>query len=73
MQTRKHSLLESITNIAIGYTIALLSQLIIFPIFNTHIPLSDNILITFYFTIISLVRSYLLRRWFNLKVIKSAI
>jgi len=65
MQTRIQSLIESIMNILIGYFIALLSQLLIFPFFNIHISLGDNLLIGFYFTVISLLRSYSLRRFFN--------
>jgi len=70
MQTKKHSILESVTNVAIGYFVAVGSQLLIFPLFDIHIPFSSNFLIGFYFTAISLVRSYILRRWFNNKVKK---
>lgn len=65
MQTRAHSLLESAVNVIVGYVVALVSQLSIFPWFGIHIPLSDNLLIGLWFTGISLVRSYALRRWLN--------
>lgn len=65
MQTRTHSLLESLANIAIGYGIALLSQLVIFPWYGIHIPLSENLAIGAWFTVISLARSYAIRRWFT--------
>ena len=64
-QSRRHSLIESVTNVAIGYGVALGSQLIIFPVFDIHIPLSDNLLIGLWFTGISIVRSYAVRRWFT--------
>ena len=67
MQTKLQSLHESFTNIAIGYVTAILSQLLIFPLFAIHITLSDNLLIGIYFTIISLLRSYIVRRYFNHK------
>ena len=67
-QTRKHSLLESCTNVMIGYFVALASQLAIFPLFNIHVQLRDNILIGLYFTGISIIRSYALRRWFTGRV-----
>lgn len=70
-QSKKHSLLESFWNIFIGYIIALVSQIIIFPFFGVNIPLSDNILIGLWFTAISLVRSYVIRRWFNKKTISN--
>ncbi len=64
MQTRTHSILESISNTVIGYMVAVASQLVIFPMFDIHIPLQDNLLIGVWFTAISLTRSYLVRRWF---------
>lgn len=64
-QTKRHSLLESVVNILIGYFIALGSQLVIFPLYGVHIHLKDNILIGLYFTVISLIRSFLIRRYFT--------
>lgn len=64
-QSKHQSLIESITNVAIGYVVALVSQLIIFPCFGIHIPFKDNVLIGAWFTVISIIRSYLIRRFFN--------
>lgn len=68
MQSKKHSLIESFTNVLIGYIVALLSQLAVFPLFDINVPFTDNLLIGVYFTAISLVRSYVIRRWFNQKI-----
>ena len=65
MQTRKQSLVESLTNVAVGYIVAVLSQLAVFPLFGITVSISDNLLIGLYFTVISLVRGYLIRRYFN--------
>lgn len=67
MQTKTHSLIESLTNVAIGYVVALLSQIVVFPMFNIYVPLSDNLLIGLWFTVISIFRSYVVRRYFNKK------
>ena len=67
MQTKTQSLIESCINILIGYFVSLLSQIAIFPLFDIYVTLQDNLLIGLYFTIISLARSYLLRRYFNKK------
>ena len=67
MQTKLHSLLESFANIFIGYVVAVLSQLIVFPLFEIQISFNDNLMIGLYFTGISLVRSYVIRRWFTAK------
>ena len=66
-QSRKMSLVESISNVVIGYGVALVSQIIIFPIFDIHISLMDNIGIGLWFTAISICRSYLIRRFYNRK------
>ena len=68
MQTKYQSLIESFTNILIGYLTALLSQVLIFPLFDIYVSFQDNLLIGLYFTIISLLRSYLVRRYFNKRV-----
>ena len=64
-QSKKHSILESLINVAVGYGVALASQLLVFPLFGIHIPLSSNIAIGVIFTVISIARSYVLRRAFN--------
>jgi len=64
-QTRLQSAVESLANVAIGYAVAVASQMLIFPLFGIHITLADNLLIGGYFTLISIARSYTLRRWFN--------
>tara|TARA_R110000851_G_scaffold182261_1_gene331363 strand:- start:483 stop:731 length:249 start_codon:yes stop_codon:yes gene_type:complete len=64
-QTKLESLLESIVNIIIGYGVALASQLLIFPLVGINVPFSTNLWIGLWFTLISLARSYVIRRWFN--------
>lgn len=65
MQSRKQSLIESVVNVLVGYVMALISQLVIFPLFGVNLPLTDNLLISAFFTTVSIVRSYLIRRVFN--------
>ena len=65
MQLKRHSLLESVINVAVGYGVALISQIVIFPLYGMEVSLSANIQIGVWFTVISIIRSYLLRRCFN--------
>lgn len=65
MQSKKFSLIESLTNVAAGYFVALASQIVIFPFFGIHATLRDNVMIGAWFTVISIARSYILRRVFN--------
>lgn len=67
-QTRAMSAAESAANVAIGYGVAVGSQIAILPLFGVHLPLADNLAIGTWFTAISLVRSYLVRRAFNAAV-----
>ena len=71
-QSRLESLIESLMNIMIGYGVALASQLVIFPLFDIHVSLETNIWIGAWFTAISLVRSYVIRRWFNARLHRAA-
>lgn len=64
-QTRLQSALESCANVAVGYCVAIASQLVILPAFGVHLPFTSNLAIGGWFTVVSLVRSYVLRRWFN--------
>ena len=43
MQTKLQSLTESIVNILIGYLVAIISQLVIFPYFGINIPITERI------------------------------
>ena len=65
MQTRWMSLAESLTNIAVGYALAVLTQIAVFPIFGLQASLGENLMIGALFTSISLCRSFALRRIFN--------
>lgn len=65
MQTKTHSLLESITNIVIGLVINITAQFLIFPLFDIYIDPHENLMIAGIFTLISLARSYAIRRWWN--------
>ncbi len=67
MQTKKHSFIESLVNVLIGYLVAVGSQMVIFPMFGIHIPIADNFLMGLWFTVISIIRSYAVRRWFTKK------
>lgn len=59
------SLVESITNIVVGFMINVTAQYFVFPLFGMHIPIHENLMIAVIFTVISLARSFTLRRIFN--------
>lgn len=70
MQSKLESLIESIVNLLIGMGIAYASQLVIFPWYGINVPPSTNIQLVAWFTLVSLIRSYVLRRFFNKRVMR---
>lgn len=64
-QSCKQSLLECIAGTLIGYMVALGTQLVIYPIYGISIGVGGNASIALLFTVVSFVRSYLVRRLFN--------
>lgn len=65
MQTRLGSFTESVANIAVGFGINYVANLVVLPWFGFHVTAADAFGIGVIFTAISLARSYVLRRWFN--------
>lgn len=59
------SLVEAVANVAVGYGIAVATQVVVFPMFGLHASLFDNLAIGALFTGISLIRGYTLRRLFE--------
>lgn len=67
MQSKKHSALESVTNVVVGLVTSFLIQLWIYPLLNIKVTINQNIFITFVFFIVSFIRGYIIRRLFNKK------
>lgn len=65
MQKKKHSILESITNVVAGLFISFAIQLVIYPILNIPVSINQNLIITAVFFIASFFRGYIIRRLFN--------
>ena len=65
-QSRRMSLIETATNVAVGYVLAVVTQIAVFPLFGIDAVLSDHLTIGLAFVGVSLARGYLLRRLFEL-------
>ena len=65
VQSHRMSLIEAITNVVLGYVLAVATQIVVFPWFGLHPSLGDNLALGAVFVGISLVRSYALRRLFE--------
>lgn len=64
-QSRAMSLFESVSNVVVGYGVAVVTQILIFPIFGLHTTLAQNLKMAALFSVVSIVRSYVLRRLFE--------
>lgn len=64
-QSRWLSLVEAITNVAVGYALAVVTQMLVFPRFGLQASLGENLALGSVFTTVSLIRGYALRRLFT--------
>ena len=64
-QTKKQPAIEAVANILVGYTVNMLANFAIFPLFGWNITLEQNLLLGVFYTVVSFARSYGLRRFYN--------
>ena len=64
-QSRLMSLVESVANVVVGCGVAVVTQIVVFPVFGLHTTLVQNLKMGAVFTLVSIVRSYVLRRLFE--------
>ena len=64
-QSRLMSMVESLANVLVGYVVAVVTQMAVFPLFGLAVTVTENLLIGLIFTAVSIVRSYALRRGFE--------
>lgn len=71
-QTRLGSLIEAFVNVLIGFGINFAANLVILPLFGYTPTLWDNFQIGLLYTVVSIARSYIIRRWFNAMLHRAA-
>lgn len=64
-QSRIDSAMEAVTNTLVGFVVALLAWKVIAWIMGIPVSTGESFAIVSMFTVVSIVRSYLLRRLFN--------
>ena len=67
MQTKKWSMIETLVSVGIGWIIGVILNMLVLPLFDYDVSLTDGVLISIIFTAVSVVRSYVVRRFFNSK------
>ena len=64
-QSRAMSLFEAIANVMVGYGVAVATQMLVFPLFGLQTTLAQNLKLGLIFTVVSIARSFTLRRVFE--------
>jgi len=64
-QTRAMSLVEASANVAVGYGVAVVTQILVFSLFGLTTTIAENMAMGAIFTVVSILRSFTLRRVFE--------
>lgn len=72
-QRKRHSITEAILSTLIGFGVAYAANFALFPLFGYELNATTNLWFTSFFTAISVIRSYFVRRMFNYLHIKGAL
>ena len=67
MQSKMESMIETLTSVFVGWIIGVILNMLVLPLFDYDVNLTDGVLISIIFTAVSVVRSYVVRRFFNSK------
>ena len=67
MQSKRESMIETLTSVFVGWFIGVILNLTVLPLFDYNITVVDSLWVSLIFTVISVVRGYLIRRFFNSK------
>jgi hypothetical protein len=70
MQSRRDSLIEAIVNTFIGFLITCAVAPLLYWIANVKMSAGQMGVANLLFTLVSVIRNYLIRRWFNGKIYK---
>lgn len=72
-QTRLGSLIEAGIHVLIGFAINMAANFVILPLVGFEITLAQNLFIGVLYTLVSVARSYVVRRWFNARLHRAAV
>jgi hypothetical protein len=66
-QTRRDSMIEAWTNIAVGFSVNFVANIFFLPLVGASFTLAENFWLGWIYTAVSVVRQYAIRRWYNRK------
>ncbi len=62
--------MEAVANYLIGYWLAVAIQVVLYPLYGVELDFKTQAEIAGYFTVVSIARSYCVRRFFNLATVR---
>ena len=68
MQSRLASFIEALTNVVIGMVVSFFGQIVVSHWYNLPLNFAQNMQIVLFFTVLSVARSFVVRRWFNRRI-----
>lgn len=70
MQSKRKSFMEACTQTAIGFVVTWFASMIIYPLNGIEMSMTTNLKIVGWFTLVSVIRGYFVRRYFNHQTVK---
>lgn len=67
MQSKKESFIETLTSVFVGWLIGVILNMLVLPLFDYNITVIDSLWVSLIFTVVSVIRGYIIRRFFNSK------
>ena len=67
MQSKKESFIETLTSVFVGWIIGVILNMLVLPLFDYNITVIDSLWVSLIFTVVSVIRGYIIRRFFNSK------
>ena len=67
MQSKRESMIETLTSVFVGWLIGVILNMLVLPLFDYDITVVDSLWVSLIFTAVSVIRGYIIRRWFNSK------
>ena len=72
-QTKLGSLIEALFNTAIGFIVSFIAWPVAAYLFDMEYTRAQHFEVVAFFTVISIARGYVVRRWFNAKLHSTAL
>ena len=60
-------MIETLTSVFVGWLIGVILNMLVLPLFDYNITVIDSLWVSLIFTVVSVIRGYVIRRFFNSK------